>query len=311
MQIFLQQLELAAPLFALVLIGFLLARFRWWPRWLSTGLSKFVFVVALPALLFRLMSGLATLPAVDARLLLAFFGGCLAVFAIGRVWGRAAFGLDGVAQSVFALGGIFSNNVLLGVPLARAALGKAALPAVALILVFNTLLLWTLVTVSVEWARHGEFSLRGIGATLRSVLTNPIVAAILSGAMFGLAGGTLPALVDAPLQFLGNAAAPLALFVLGMGLAEYGMRQGWRAGLAITLLKLVVQPLAVWLLCRALGLPKIETQVAVLLAALPVGINVYLMSREFRAMEGAVATSILVSTALAALTTPAVLALLT
>ena len=232
------------------------------------------------------------------------------MFAIGRAWGRAAFGLDGVAQSVFALGGIFSNNVLLGVPLARAALGEAALPAVALILVFNTLLLWTLVTVSVEWARYGEFSLRGIGATLRSVLTNPIVAAILAGAAFGLAGGTLPALVDAPLQFLGNAAAPLALFVLGMGLAEYGMRQGWRAGLAITLLKLVVQPLAVWLLCRVLGLPKIETQVAVLLAALPVGINVYLMSREFRAMEGAVATSILVSTALAALTTPAVLALL-
>jgi predicted permease len=112
-QIFLQQLELAAPLFALVLIGFLLARFRWWPRWLSTGLSKFVFVVALPALLFRLMSGLATLPAVDARLLLAFFGGCLAVFAIGRLGGRAAFGLDGGAQSVCALGGIFSNNVLL------------------------------------------------------------------------------------------------------------------------------------------------------------------------------------------------------
>ena len=310
MQIFLQQLELAAPLFALVLIGFLLARFRWWPRRLSTGLSKFVFVVALPALLFRLMSGLATLPAVDARLLLAFFGGCLAVFAIGRAWGRAAFGLDGVAQSVFALGGIFSNNVLLGVPLARAALGEAALPAVALILVFNTLLLWTLVTVSVEWARHGEFSLRGFGATLRGVLTNPIVAAILAGAMFGLAGGTLPAPVDAPLQFLGSAAAPLALLVLGMGLAEYGVRQGWRAGLAITVLKLVVQPLVVWLLCRALDLPMIETQVAVLLAALPVGINVYLMSREFRAMEGAVATGILLSTALAALTTPAVLALL-
>ena len=310
MQIFLQQLQLAAPLFALVLIGFLLARCRWWPRRLSTGLSKFVFVVALPALLFRLMSGLATLPAVDARLLLAFFGGCLAVFAIGRVWGHIAFRLDGVAQSVFALGGIFSNNVLLGVPLARAALGEAALPAVALILVFNTLLLWTLVTVSVEWARHGEFSLHGIGATLRSVLTNPIVAAILAGAAFGLAGGTLPALVDAPLQFLGNAAAPLALIVLGMGLAEYGVRQGWRAGLAITVLKLVVQPSVVWLLCRALDLPSMETQVAVLLATLPVGINVYLMSREFRAMEGAVATGTLLSTVLAALTTPAVLALL-
>ena len=46
-----------------------------------------------------------------------------------------------------------------------------------------------------------------------------------------------------------------------------------------------------------------------LLAALPVGANVYLMSREFRALEGPVAASLLVTTALAALTVPLVLAL--
>lgn len=307
---FLRQFELAAPLFALALLGYLLVRVGRWPREVSAALSKFVFAVALPALLFRMMTGLALLPPVDARLLVAYFGGCLLVFVLGRAVARQVFRLDAVGQSVFALGGIFSNNVLLGVPLARVALGEAAMPAVALVLVFNALLLWTLITASVEWARHGELSLRGFGATARSVLTNPIVASIVAGAIFGLAGGWLPVAVDTPLRLVGEAAAPLALIVLGMGLAEYGMREGLREGAAISVLKLVVQPGAVWVLARLLGLPGIETQAVVLLAALPVGVNVYLMSREFRSMEGAVATSMVMSTALAAVTSPIVLVLL-
>jgi predicted permease len=306
---FAQQFRIAAPLFALVLIGYLLSRWGRWSKEASAALSKFVFAVALPALLFRLMSGLAALPPVDPRLLLAYFGGCVLVFILGRGVARYVFRLDGVGQSVFALGGIFSNNVLLGVPLARSALGEAAMPAVALVLVFNTLLLWTLVTVSVEWARHGELSLKGFRTTARSVLTNPIVASIMAGSIFGLAGGRLPMLIDEPLRLVGDAATPLALVVLGMGLSEYGVRQGWREGVAITVLKLVAQPLVVWGLARVLQLSPVETQAVVLLASLAVGVNVYLMSREFRSMEGPVATSMVLSTVLAALTTPLVLTL--
>lgn len=295
----------------LVLLGYLLVRLARWPNAVGEGLSKFVFNLALPALLFRLMSDLSRLPPVDARVLAAFFGGCLIVFVIGRLLAAWVFRLDGVSQSVFALGGIFSNNVLLGVPIAKLSLGEAALPTVALVLVFNALALWTLATVSVEWARHGEFSARGFGKTLRSVIANPIVASILAGVAFGLTGWSLPSLIDAPLALIGNAAAPLALVVLGMGLAEYGVRRGWRAGAAIAALKLLVHPLAVWMLASLLGLPPLETQAVVLLAALAVGINVYLMAREFDAMQGPVAASLVLSTALAAVTTPLALTVAT
>jgi predicted permease len=306
---FLHQLEVAAPLFVLVLAGYLLAVSGRWPKSVSDALAKFVFAVAIPALLFRLMSDLSRLPPVDARLLIAFFGGCLIVFVFGRMLGRWLFGLNGVQQSVFALGGIFANNVLLGVPIARATLGEAAMPAVALVLVFNSLMLWTLVTVSVEWARHGELSARGFGTTLKSVLTNPVVASVLVGAAFGLTGLRLPAIIDTPLDLLGASAVPLSLIVLGMGLAEYGIRSGWREATAITAIKLLVQPLVVWALAWTLGLPSIETQAIVLLAALAVGVNVYLMAREFDTMQAPVATSMVLSTALSALTVPLVLTL--
>jgi predicted permease len=309
MQTFFHHLGLAAPLFLLVLIGYGLMRWGGWPKEVSDALSRFVFAVALPALLFRMMSDFSRLPPVDARLLIAFFGSCLIVFVIGRLVAFWAFRLDGVSQSVFALGGIFSNNVLLGVPLAKTTLGDAALPSVALVLVFNALTLWTLVTVSVEWARHGSFSLHGFAQTAKSVATNPIVAAIVCGSVFGLSGLHIPELVDAPLTMMSQAAAPMSLVVLGMGLAEYGIRAGWQQSTAICALKLVVQPLVVWLLARALGLPAMETRVVVLLASLSVGVNVYLMSRQFKTMEGPVAASLVLSNLLAAFTTPLALTL--
>ena len=310
MNTFLNQVALATPLFVLVFLGYALMRFFHWPKGMSDHMTRFVFSVALPAMLFRLMSDFSKLPPVDARLLIAFFGGCLAVFVIGRLIAWQVFRLDGVGQSVFALGGVFSNNVMLGLPLAKVALGEAAVPSVALVLVFNSLILWTLVTVSVEWARHGSFSVHGFAKAVRAVLLNPIVAGILSGTLFGLTGLPLPTLIDQPITMLSQAATPLALIALGMGLTEYRLRDDWRISAAICAVKLLIQPLVVWLLARLLGLGALETQVVVLLASLAVGANVYLMSRQFETLEGPVAGSLILSTALAALTTPLALTLM-
>lgn len=306
---FLHHFSLASPLFLLVLLGYALARSGRWPAAVGEALGRFAYAVAMPAMLFRMMSDFARLPPVDLRLLLAFFGGCLIVFVIGRLVARGLFRLDGVAQSVFALGGVFSNNVMLGIAIAKTTLGDAALPAVSLVIVFNALILWTLVTVSVEWARHGEFSVRGFGKTARGVLTNPIVAAILAGTLWGFAAIPLPRFIDVPLEMLGHGAVPFSLVALGMGLAAYRIREGLNQSLAICAIKLGVQPLVVWLLARALGLPPLETQAVTLLASLAMGINVYMMAQQFRSLQGPIAAGMVLSTLLSSLTTPLVLTL--
>ncbi|HTS21348.1 MAG TPA: AEC family transporter [Casimicrobiaceae bacterium] len=310
MQDFARIVALTAPLFFLVLVGYAMTRWGGWSAAVADALTRFVFCVAVPALLFRLMSDFSRLPPVDARLLIAYFGACLAIFVAGRVIAARVFRLDGVAQSVFALGGIFSNNVLLGLPLARVTLGERSLPAISLVLVFNSLTLWTLATVSVEWARQREVSPGAYFQAAKAVLANPIVASILVGTLWGLAAVPLPGVIDRTLALVSDAAVPLSLIALGMGLAQFGIREGWRVSAAITVMKLAGQPLVVWLLARALSLPPLETQAIVLLATLPVGANVYLMSRQFGALGGPVASSLLFSTALAAVTTPLALALL-
>lgn len=300
---------LTAPLFLLVFVGYALARVGGFDATLADALARFVFTVAVPALLFTLMSGFSRLPPVDPMLLVAYFGGCLVVYVVGRVVAALAFGMDGVEQSIFAMGGIFANNVLLGVPLAQVTLGTRAMPAISLVLVFNSLILWTLVTVSVEWAKHRSLSLAGIAATTRSVILNPVVAAILLGTLWGFTGVKLPGVVDRVLGQLAAAAIPLSLVALGMTLAQYGAREGWRESMAMIAIKLVVHPAAIYAFALMLGLPAIETQAIVVLASLPVGANVYLMSRAFDALQGPVSASLVLSTAVAALTTPVIIAL--
>jgi len=306
----LHQILLSMPLFILIALGWMLVRWRKWPDSITEALNRVVFKIALPAMLFRLMSDFGQSPPVDARLLIAFFGSCLIVFVLGRVMASRLFKLDGISGSVFALGGIFSNNVMLGLPIATVMLGEKAIPSVALVLVFNGLILWTLATVSVEWVKHGALNLKGFGKSAVSVLKNPLIIAILSGTLFSLTGIPLPQMIDKPVSMLGTIAVPLALVALGMSLAAYKVKDGLKESYAICLLKLIVQPLVIWGLAVLLGLPPLESKVVVVLGSMSVGINVYLMSQQFNALTGSAATSMLLSTVFSAVTTPLLLMLM-
>jgi len=288
-------------------VGYALSRWGGWPKAVSDALTRFTFSVAIPAFLFRLMIDFRALPPVDARLLIAYFGGSLVMFAVSRIVAARAFAMDGVSQTIFAMGTIFSNNVLLGIPLAKIILGDASLPAVSLVVVFNSLILWTLVTVSVEWARNRDASLRGFAITARSVVLNPVVSSVLLGVAFSFTGLSMPRIATETLGLMSQAAVPMSLIVLGMGLAEYGIGEGVVPSIVLSLLKLVAAPLVVYAIARALSLPTIETQAVVMLASLPVGANVYIMARQFGALQAPVATSLVLTTALAALTTPLLL----
>ncbi|ERK07477.1 MAG: AEC family transporter [Pantoea sp.] len=305
------QIYLSAPLFILIFLGYCLTRIGKWPASISEGMNRFVFNVALPCMLFDVMSDFYKSPPVDFRLLLAFFGSCLLVFIVGRIIAAKVFQLESIAGSVFALGGIFSNNVMLGIPIATVLLGEQALPSVALVLVFNSLILWTLLTVSVEWSKHGSFSLQGLGRTVISVLKNPLIIGILSGTAWSFLQRPLPLIAAQPIDMLGTIAAPLSLVTLGMSLAHYRVRDGLKESYSICLLKLIVQPMCIWAIAWLTDLPALESKVVVLLGSMAVGVNVYLMSQKFQVLTGPAAASMLFSTLFAAVTTPVWMMLMT
>lgn len=306
---FLQLLRLSAPLFGLVLLGGLIAAVSPWQRRWTTLLNRFVFAVLLPVLLFRAVSAVGGETQADPRLLLAFFGSCFLVFGVG--WGVAR-GVLRVSRSDAALVGIasvFSNNGLLGIPLVHVFLGPTAMPAVAWIMTFNAVTLWTLVTVAVESARQGEVNWKNFRITLWKVVSSPIVFGIVCGVLVATTGLAVPSPVAAALDHLSSAAGPLALIALGLDIAHYDVRQGWRTALVIGAMKLLLQPLVAWGLCKLCSLPPLESQVVVLMSSLSVGINVHLMAQHFDSQQSAIASALVLTTLLGAVTTPLLLTL--
>ena len=141
-------------------------------------------------------------------------------------------------------------------------------------------------------------------------LRNPIVIGIILGLLWSLTGLEMPVPLKKTVDLMANAASPVALFAVGVGLTQYKLRSHFETTGLITVLKLGVQPVVVILLGHLMGLTGPELQAVCLLGCLPVGVNVYIMAQEFNVLQGPTANSLLLTTILAAVTLPAVLSLL-
>ena len=311
MTIFLNNFLVSLPLFLLVALGFGFARCGLIRPDAGKALSKYAFTVAIPALLFKLMSGLAQMPAPNWSVVLVFFGSCLLVFLAGRAAARRLCRLKPDEQTIFGMAAVFSNNIQLGVPISAALLSQASMPALAVIFSLNAFLMWTFATAAIEFSRTsspspGKAILEGAARTLK----NPIVIGIIAGLAWSFTGLQMPAPPSRVIELTASAASPVALFAVGVCLTQYKLRSGLAATSLITALKLGLQPVVVFALGIAAGLSMPELQAVCLLGCLPVGVNVCLMAQEFHALEGPAASSLLVTTALAAFTLPLMMGLL-
>jgi predicted permease len=114
-------------------------------------------------------------------------------------------------------------------------------------------------------------------------------------------GWTLPAVVDRPLQLLGQAFGPLALVLVGVSLAYTPLRGHWREALSVAVAKNVVMPVLVLLSAWLWGLRGLPLTVLVVAAGVPVGANVFLFAQRYRVAQDEVTAATALSTALALL----------
>jgi len=284
-------------------------------RWLVTGapdsdaarvLSNAAFYVFIPALLFRTTARLdfANMP---WRIIAAFFvpvlGVMLLVYAVQRVKGSAA--VAPAVPTVRAISVAFGNTVQLGIPFSTALFGEAGLQLHIALVSLHALTLLTVLTVLVELdlARAAGFAgaraslRRTLLTTARNTVIHPVVLPVLAGLVWHLVGLPLPDLADQVLVTLGSAAVPLCLVLIGVSLAQYGVKGHLRGATLVTLGKLVVLPAAVLVVAHwGFGLAGLPLAVLVMAAALPVGSNALLLAQRYRTLEAEATAAIVAST---------------
>lgn len=295
-------INIIAPIFGLILCGYLVAKSPILDKAAIVGINNFVYYVAIPCLLFRSMAKGVSLDVLDPQIDFAYFGGCFLLFVVAMFGGKFIFRLSLVEQAVFAMGTIFSNTVMLGIPLIYMAYGDEGLLAIMLIIAFHSAILIPLATIIIEVGN----SRGGVGeillSTVKALATNPVILGLLVGLFWGLAALPVPEIADRFIGLLAGAAAPCALFALGAAISEYKVAGDLRESLVIVFVKLVIHPIIVWLLAQyVFEMSPVFVAVATITAALPVGANVYILAQKYEIYVARSASSVLISTAISVL----------
>lgn len=305
---FLVVLQVVAPIFAIILGGYLAAARGWIDAAGFKGLNSFAFTLAAPALLFA--SGTAGHQGGGAAAL-AFFLGVGVLYVATLLGGRAA-GLPLGTTGGLALDVAYGNTVMMGIPIVVAAFGQPGLSILIAILALHSMLLLGAATVIAEIAHNAKAApLRLFVVTLAGMARNPVFMAVTAALIWSSLHLPVPAPARATLQMLGAAAAPVALFCLGGSLKGFNARASWRQTGVTVGLKLVALPVLVWAIGRAMGLAPMELAVAVIAAAMPTGANAFLLARRYATGTDASGAAVLVSTTLSILTLSVLLAYFT
>jgi len=293
-------LDIVVPVFGVVALGYLAGATGLFGAERLRGLSFFAFGFAIPALLFRSMARMTLDGAIAWPFLLSYYLGAFALFGAGLLVSRLAFRQPLAESGAAALGASYSNTVLLGIPLLLTAFGERASLPVLLLVAFHAALILPVATLVLELGRGAPGRLREIpAATGRSLLRNPILWGLGLGLAWNASGWALPAMLDSLLQTMGRAAVPCALFAMGASLVGYRVRGVPLEPLALCSLKLLAMPGLVWLLgTQAFVLDLLWLKVAVLMAALPAGVNVYVFAQQYEANADGAAATVLLSTVL-------------
>jgi predicted permease len=291
-------LDLVLPFFGMIALGYFCGKRVKLPAAGLVWMQFFLIYVSLPMLFYRLiadkpLSDLTNWPYVIATTLATYVVFALS-FTVGLYFTRG-----NLPQSVMqGVAGAYSNIGYMGPPLVLAALGPAASAPVVLIFVFDNLLLFSLIPFLMALAGVEKKSMletaRGVAW---KVVTHPFNIATVLGVLAAVTKLQLPSALDKMTIWLSGAAAPCALFLLGVTVAIRPMQKMPPEVPALMFIKLIVHPLLILLLLSIVGdFPPAWVFAGMVMAALPPALNIFVISTQYGVGVERASASILVGT---------------
>lgn len=296
-------ISIVLPTFGLIGLGWFAGQLKLLGPRAGDGLSDYVFLLAVPSLIFRTLAEGATPSENPWGYWAAYFGGVVVVWTIAMILATRAFGRDRREAAVHGFSAAQSNTVLVGVPLILNVYGDAGAIPLFLLLAIHLPIMMSAAAILIETASPGAKGFAIARKLTVTVLTHPIILALVAGLIaqrLGFRpGGAFQSFIDQ----LAATASPCALVAMGLALKRFGFVSDIKAVAAISALKLVGHPFLVWLLAfHVLSVPPVWAGVAVLFAAMPCGINAYLIAARYKVAEPTASAAVAVSTAISVVT---------
>ncbi len=290
--------EVIFPVFAIAMGGYVVAYKQILSLQDIKGLSRFVFAIAFPILLFYSLAKMELPDQINWKFLFSYYLVVFVTFFLGMLIDKKFFSGTLKEQVVFGLGSSYSNLILVGLPIISSGFGEQGILPLFMIVSIHSVTFFSLATVLIERDNHNG-NLFGVGIAkqiLKNLAQNPIIQALFLGLVFNLSRIPIPQPVGDSLSIFSRAALPCALFMLGASLNEYKATGQVAQSGAVVALKMVLQPLLVWVMAFLIfDIDPIWGSVAVLAAGMPIGVNTYLFAHTYQANTNTLSTAILLS----------------
>lgn len=295
---------LVLPFFGLILMGFVVARITRQSLEALGWMTTFIVYVALPALFFQL---LAKTPFERLTEWGYIFGAVFSTFIIfALMFGVSCLKVRGeIAESTIkGLASAYGNIGYMGPGLALLAFGDEAAVPVALIFCFENIMHFTIAPMMM--ARAGDEPRKPLNVAadvLRKIACHPFIIATALGVLAAYVEFRPPSPVERFLEYLARAAAPCALFAMGVTLALRPLKRVPHEMVPIVLLKLIVHPLLCYVVLSWIGdFSPVWVFSAMLLAALPTATNVFVIAQQYGVWVERASASVLITTCVSVLT---------
>ncbi|MEM7544587.1 MAG: AEC family transporter [Pseudomonadota bacterium] len=302
-------LSLIIPYFGLIAVGFVTAKLNRTPIEALGWLNIFVVYLALPALFIKI---LAETPVEDLTrwdFILTNLAVTFAIVAVTFLFGLLKSRGDLRIAMIQSLAGGYGNIGYMGPGLAILIFGEQAAVPIALIFCFENILHFTMAPAVMAMGGREKRRISGLVVeVIKKIIFHPFIIATAIGVMIAVSGIAPPVPVSQLIAYLAQAAAPCALFAMGVTLALRPLRRVPGSLLYIVPLKLIVHPSLMYVALTTFGpFDPVWTLTAVLLAALPTATNVFVIAQQYGVWAERASATILITTTLSVITVSALL----
>lgn len=296
-------IDVILPVFLLLAAGYVLA----WRGVISPegidGLMKFAHGFAVPCLLFRNIAAIDLAETFDPRLLFSFYTGAVLCFIAGIAGARLIFRREWEDAVAIGFVALFSNSLLIGLPITERAYGTEALASNFAIISIHAPFCYLVGIVTMELVRaRGAGPLRLAGEVGRAMAGNALIIGVALGLLANVTGLRLPGAIDAAIELVARAAIPTALFGLGGVLLRYRPEGDMRQIIFVVACSLLLHPALVWTMGTLMGLTTGQMRSAVITAAAAPGVNAYLFADMYGRARRVAASAVLFATVACAFT---------
>ena len=291
-------LDVIIPVFLIIGFGYCTV----WTKLFSTdtidGLMKFTQNFAIPVLLFDAIAKVDLINVFNVNLFFSFYLGATIGFLLGFFGAYYLFNRPLEDSVVIGFCCLFSNTVMLGLPITERAYGEDALRHNFAIVSIHAPFCYFLGITVMELVKSSEKDLKkNIITILKAMFSNALVVGIMLGFIVNVLEINLAKSIQASIDMITAVALPAALFGMGGVLYQYQPRGDIGPIIMVCAISLIIHPAVVWFAGRSFDLSDMQLRSAVITAAMAPGINTYVFANIYGKAKRVASTGVLLSTA--------------